>query len=274
MSQINFLWHNSMILPDDALVFKASDRIRLGDGVFDTMLCIDGVAQHCALHFQRLQKGADLMGIPLAMDVAEYESAISDLIAHNNADKGHYVLNTLISRGPGLRGLAIDENCSATQMIIRLTVLPATNIMPPVHGFIAQNVRRNEGSPLSRIKSFNYGDNILALREVTLRGGTEAVMLNNAGHITCTSAGNIFMVDGSGKIFTPPLSDGALDGIARHLFIRSHTVVERSFTADDLALAQSVFLTNSIRGAVFFDTLEGRKLSPSSLDIHTKFHIL
>jgi branched-subunit amino acid aminotransferase/4-amino-4-deoxychorismate lyase len=44
---------------------------------------------------------------------------------------------------------------------------------------IARTTRRNDHSPLSRMKSLNYGDNLLARREAIERGYGDALMLNS-----------------------------------------------------------------------------------------------
>ena len=64
-------------------------------------------------------------------------------------------------------------------------------------------VRRNEGSPLSRLKSLNYLDNILAAREAAAHGADEAVMLNNRPGCVRRRANLFAVVDD--VLVTPPL---------------------------------------------------------------------
>ncbi len=264
------LWHNGELKNDTDPLFPFADRIRLGDGVFDTMLAVEGKLIHPQLHFERLLHNASLLEIKVELSSSALEQIAQGLLTENNCVRSKYAVNTLIARGSGARGLMPPEN-PEPQIVMRAAPVPED--FPPVHAIIAETVRRNEGSPLSQIKSCNYGDNILALLEAREKGANEAIMLNNAGHVTCASASNIFMVRG-GKLFTPPLSDGVLDGITRRLLIERYNVSEKSLTAQDLKTAEGLVLTNSIRGAVPISTLEGQTLSPPGLEIDKDFHLL
>ena len=48
----------------DAAIFEFQDRLRLGDGVFDTMLIIDQTPQHQDAHINRLLNDAQILQIP------------------------------------------------------------------------------------------------------------------------------------------------------------------------------------------------------------------
>lgn len=238
------VWLNGELTAEKSACISPTDRgFTLGDGVFDTLLAIDGKPVEAAAHTQRLRSHAAAMRIPFTMDDHAFASAILSLLKQNDFLKGRYAIRTTLTRGPGVRGLAPPDNPSPT-LLIRAVPAPDPSIMPPVRIIVAQTVRRNENSPLSRIKSLNYGDNVLALMEAKAKGADDAILLNTAGRIACATASNIFIVK-DGKTFTPPLSDGVMDGIERR-GIRD--AIERSLSPDDLFAADSVFLTNSITG--------------------------
>lgn len=268
----NSMYWNGALIPENQAIYSAFDRIRLGDGVFDTVLCKDGKALHIALHWERLRDNCNILAIPFSMELDAFQNIAQGLLSANDALSGRYALNTVISRGEGQRGL-LPPDPPSTSFLMRLSALSFPVNKPSLHGHIVTSVRRNEGSPLSRIKSLNYGDNILALQEAQRHGANEAIMLNNAGYVTCASAGNIFAISG-GQIVTPPLSDGVLDGVARRIFMQRYAVIERRITPEELMGADHVFLTNSIRGAAAFDRLDGKDFSPLPLDIDPEFHIV
>lgn len=267
------MYWNGAFIPENQAIYSAFDRIRLGDGVFDTMLCKDGRALHIALHWERLRDNCNVLGIPFSMGLEAFQKTVHSLLSANDALSGRYALNTVISRGEGQRGLLPPDPPASPSFLMRLSNLASPANKTSLHGHIVTSVRRNEGSPLSRIKSLNYGDNILALREAQRHGANEAIMLNNAGYVTCASAGNIFAVS-CGQIVTPPLSDGVLDGVARRIFMQRYVVVERRITPEELMGADHVFLTNSIRGAAAFGRLDGKDFPPLPLDIDPEFHIV
>ena len=131
---------------------------------------------------------------------------------------------------------------------MRLSALPDTPA-PEIHAIIANNVCRNEYSPLSKIKSLNYGENILALNEATAKGANEAIMINTQGRVTCATIGNIFILKEK-MLYTPPLRDGAMNGIARAILLRDYPeiVKEQTLTQDDLLNAEALYISNSIKG--------------------------
>lgn len=59
---MNIIWLNGRFV-NESPVFLPSDRIRIGDGVFDTMLAVDGVPVHANEHFKRLLGHADVLRI-------------------------------------------------------------------------------------------------------------------------------------------------------------------------------------------------------------------
>lgn len=262
----SWLWHNRKIRKDDEEIFSFNDRIRLGDAIFDTMLVVNGSLIHPQLHIKRLHKNADIFGFEISdniLDIAEI------LLAKNNCINGKYSLNTLITRGAAQRGLAIPTHKNHS-LIIKLSKAPVT--FPPIHAYISKKIRRNEGSPLSQIKSCNYGDNILALKEVQNYGGNEAILLNNSGHVCCASSSNIFVIHQK-TITTPPLKDGVLNGVLRELICTKYNINVQSISTDDLINADAIFLTNSIRGIQFIETLNGQEFSGTDLQIDKNFYL-
>lgn len=247
------IWHNG-VFKDDGAVFSAADRIRLGDGVFDTMLAVDGQPVFADEHFERLARHADVLGMKIP---ALSSSLVQDLLQKNTLTHGRSAINTLVTRGPAARGLATPQS-PQTQIV--MTASPLPDSFPPVHAVIARTVRRNEGSPLSRIKSCNYGDNILALREAEAQGGNDAVMLNNAGNVCGMTAANIYIQHGD-RLLTPPLADGAMEGVIRGKLIAGGHAREARISLEMLMQAMHITISNSLRGVQAVARLDGKILA-------------
>jgi branched-chain amino acid aminotransferase len=131
-------------------------------------------------------------------------------------------------------------------------------VQAPLRLAIAQTVRRNEHSSLSRIKSLNYGDNLLARRETALRGMDDALMLNVRGDIACATIGNIFLrIDGCWR--TPPVAAGALPGLARRRLLSMLDAQEKPIACADLTRTDMGFRCNSL-GLSRIREIEGRRL--------------
>lgn len=268
------IYHNGNWV-EDGPILTLDDRGLRGDGVFDTLLitCEGGktTLHHADRHFQRLKHNAHIMEIAPHPDAPQLEKIANELSERNNLGDGRYALNTLITRGTGPRGL-MPPAPEDTHPTVTMRLAPVPGDTPPINAIIARRFRRNEGSPLSQVKSLNYGDNILALIEARHKNANEALIMNNAGNIICSTSGNLFAVL-NGILFTPPLSDGILDGITRQVLMEKYPVIESSLSMQDLDKAQGLFITNSIKGCRPIQTLNGRELPPPSIDIDQDFHI-
>ena len=199
----------------------------------------------------------------------ELEERMMALQMGKELQEGRYALNTIITRGEAKRGLMPLERCNPT---IEMRLSPVPDIFPEIHAIISKTVTRNEGSPLSQIKSCNYGDNIMALIEARSTESNEAILLNSKGNVACASAGNIFCCL-AGELVTPPLSDGVMDGVTRKLIIEKYNAVERSITKKELVNAAGIYISNSIRGVMHVSSLNGEQLPTPPIPIEKDFHI-
>lgn len=238
------------------------DRIGLGHGVFDTLLVRDNAMEHAPEHFARLTRHAEAFGIPLRTDchaIAQTEIAKQDLA-------GRWRLRTLVTGGEGPPGLIPPQEASP-QIFMTLAPAPDPEKLPPVRA-IFTGIRRNESSPLSRIKAAcNYGDAVLAAAEARRRGADDAIFLNGKGHVACATVANLFALLANGTLATPPLTDGAMDGITRARFLEQGKAIERSLDPEDLFSARGVFLTNSLTGARPVIGIEGQEISLMQLNL-------
>jgi branched-chain amino acid aminotransferase len=232
---------NGVLTDDGKPVIEARDRgFTLGDGVFETIAVRRGQAPRLAAHLARLRTGLEVIGLDLAhsdQTLVDWMNAVLSANATTDA-----ALRLTVSRGVGARGIARPPSPSPTVVI---TAAPLPPTPTPARVAIATVTRRNAASPLSRIKSLNYLDNILARNEAEAKGCDDALMLNTAGHVACATVANIFLlVDGG--LLTPPVSDGALPGIARADVIALARAEEKTVTREMLANAAEVFLSNAL----------------------------
>lgn len=253
------VWLNGRLVPEAEAVVSISDRgFTLADGVFETLRVIDGQPLWLGDHLARLRQGADVFGIPVPFEDSVFTAAIDALLT--SLGLAHASLRITLTRGPSkARGLWPPASPAAPTLLMTASALPVGAPRPPLRVIVAQSVRRNEHSPLSRIKSLNYGDNILARREAEARGADDCLLMNGAGRIVCASVGNIFLrVDGVWR--TPPIAEGLLAGTARRRLIGMLGTREEPVTAELLAQAEAGFVSNSLSLAAI-GSIEGRALA-------------
>jgi hypothetical protein len=103
---------------------------------------------------------------------------------------------------------------------------------------------------LRRIRAGNLQyEEIMAKVEAIQANALEAVMLNEQGYVAECTGDNLFLMK-NGKLLTPLISDGALDGITRSVIIEiaeklGVPVIEKSLTRYDIFTADECFLTGT-----------------------------
>jgi branched-chain amino acid aminotransferase len=255
------VWQDGRIVdPAEARISVADRGFLLGDGLFETMPVYRGQVFDLEAHLQRLVSGLSLLNLAAAVDLATLRAGIADYLVAETMESA--VLRLTITRGPGPRGLVPPGSPCPVILMTSSPIPPLPR--EPVLLHVAKVTRRNEFSPLSRIKALPYLDNVLALQEARAHGADEAILLNTRGSIACASSANVFALRG-GCLETPPISDGALPGTMRALVLRlakkaGLVAVENSLYASDLAGADEVFLTNSISRLTAACALDGKPL--------------
>ena len=232
----------------------------LGDGVFDTLVAFNGMPVEGERHLARLVDQAAQIGITIDGEEirADWQRAL--------AGKDFSILRTTITRGASERGLWPAMVSGPTRV---LSVAPWTpSLIQGSVALVTGAIRRNEQSPTSRLKSTSYLDNILGAREAKDRGVDDVLLLNTSGAVACTTIANVFAFIGS-RLVTPPPSDGVLAGTMRALAIERAVelglvVEERSLMPADLATADLLFVTNSVRFLRPVSSLDGKSW-PGSL---------
>ena len=240
-------WLNGEFREERRAIDIADRGFLLGDGVFETVLLLDGVPAFWDAHMARLDSALEALQFPVRASVFSPGDARA-LAARAGADAGQAALRVTVTRGA--RGLAPPAAPSPTLL---MTVSPVTPSPDGSAALMVGAARRSAVSLSSRYKTAGYLDNIMARGEAAAAKADDAVMLNEHGRVACASAANVFMLSDDGVLLTPAVSEGALPGIVRGLLLARAR--EGGFEAREAALApadlrgRGLVLTNSLMGA-------------------------
>jgi branched-chain amino acid aminotransferase len=260
---------DGVLCNESSAVISVTDHGFLyGDGVFEGLRFYGNRVLKLTAHLKRLEESAIAINLQLPMSSPELQTAVTDIVAASKHDDGY--LRLVITRGVGPLGID-PRQCKKGKVIIIADQL--TMMSPEVKergaNVIIASTRRLAGDQLdSRIKSLNYLNQIMARLEANSAGADEGIMLNQSGYIAEGTADNVFIVK-DGQLLTPPVTDGALEGITRGLVMElaaglSIIVRERSLTLFDLFTADECFLTGTGAELIAVRQVAGRmiKFSP------------
>jgi branched-chain amino acid aminotransferase len=260
MAEIVYL-NGNLVPRSKARVSPFDHGFLYGYGLFETMRAYDGCIFRLDRHLARLRRSAEILGLahnvissrsPEASEGAARQSLETACLQTLKANKLKDArLRLTITAGQG--DMTPDPGtCSGlTVLVVAKNLVP----LPPQKyelGFKAllSSLRRNSQSPLSRLKSTCYLDNILARMKAKAAGCDEAILLNEQGYLAEGSTTNIFLVS-KGALITPSLESGVLAGITREAVLEIARALnieteEREVELKDLIEADEAFLTNSV----------------------------
>jgi len=256
------VWFNGVLVEESEVKLAPNDRgFTLADGVFETFRSHGTELLWADAHLERLRAGAQVLGIPVPCSDETIVGGLIALLCAAALPNG--AVRLTLTRGPStIRGLWPSSNPARPTLLASVAPLAPSSA---VRLIVAQCTRRNERSPLSRIKSLNYGDNLLARREAAVRGVEDAVLLNGRDEVACCTAGNLFLRLGASWA-TPPITAGVLPGLARARVMAKLSACERSVQVADLKNADAAVVSNSL-GCRMISELCGRPLTDGSLPV-------
>ena len=248
---------NLLVYVDGEFVPKHEAKISVydhgllyGDGVFEGIRAYNGLVFKLKEHIDRLYRSAKtiMLQIPLAKE--EMTKAVLETLRRNNLSDAY--IRLVVTRGVGDLGLDPRKCPQSTIVIITEPLLKLHSAEAKERGIdtVVVWVRRDPVDATSHeIKSLNYLNSVLGKIEANIAGADEAICLNKEGYV-CEGVGeNIFLVK-EGKLLTPPISSGALDGVTRAFILEAakavgYTVQEKNITLNELFNADEVFFTGT-----------------------------
>ena len=236
---------------------EISDRgFQYGDGLFETIAVIDGQPVFFDRHIDRLEAGCRRLFIPFpGTELLTFEA--KKLCRHSNKA----VLKLILTRGSGGRGYRQPEVIQTTRV---LSLHPFPSFPGSSQGAFASiyeeqgivvrfcDTRLGLNPVLAGIKHLNRLEQILARAEWTDPDIQEGIMLDMNEHVIEGTMTNLFYVKND-TLYTSTITLTGVAGIMRGVIMvmasdHDLSVIEHTFTKDELLTADEVFVCNSIVG--------------------------
>lgn len=259
-------WQHGKIIDAEAATVSVLDHgVLYGDGVFEGIRFYRRAPFQLAAHLNRLFDSACAIGLAIPMSANELSAAIAELIEAFDDDNGY--LRLVVTRGKGPMGLD-PSRCETPQLYIvasHLQLISPERLRAGAKVIIASTRRLSADGLDPRIKSLNYLNHILARMEANHAGADEAILLNREGRVVEGSADNVFVVKNK-TLLTPPVTEGALDGITRGVVLelaRELDIATREtpLAPYDLHTADECFLTGTGAELIPVSAVDGRPIA-------------
>ena len=212
------------------------DGLYRGDGVFEVIRLYAGRPFALADHYERMQRSADAIELPL--DRPALEAEVEALLSAAGDDEAQ--LRLIVTRG-GRRIAATEplpehaEAVGVTSVVYQPTVI------------------------LNGVKSLSYGANMQATRIARDRGADEAVLVRPDGIVLEPPTSSIFWVS-EGELRTTALEAGVLASITRDRLLAALEVSVGEWPIGDLLGASEAFLASTVREVQAVRSVDGTEL--------------
>ena len=247
---VNF---NGLLVSSQEQSWSNNRSFLYGDGVFETLKIVNQKVLFLEDHYFRLMASMRIvrMEIPMNFTMEYLETQIlNTAIANKCSDSARVRITVYRNEG----GYYLPET-NQISFIIQAKSLPNSlysyeaipyEVDLYKDFYIAKQL-------LSTLKTTNKIIHVTGSIFAKENGFQNCLLLNDEKNVVEALQGNIFMLM-DGKLITPPVTDGCLNGILRKKIIslaksiENIEMVEASISPFDLQKAEELFITNVIKG--------------------------
>jgi len=244
-----------LIWADDRLVPRADATIPVDDsafadgrGCYTSVRIAAGRPRFEARHLRRLARGAKALALG-DFDPELARRALHALAAALPGREGAVRLQ--LSRDPrrGLRLVGIPRGLGADPPVWTAIRAPHVHEGPLVAG----------GHKLT-----NRLLHVLAADAAHAAGADEALLFDRDGYLVEASRSNVLLVDADERLVSPPLSRGAVAGVALEVVAERLPLMWRDVRPLQLVAARALFAVNAVRGVRPIARLDGEPVGDPS----------
>ncbi len=273
---------NGQIL-EDASISVFDHGFLFGDSIYEVICTHNGQPCFVKEHLHRLRQSAFAISLSIPLSDEQFWQEIQRTV-RESANPESYI-RIVVTRGVG--EIDIDPgSCTRPNVLIYVTPLkayPQEDYEKGIHIALV-SIKRNFKEALNPgIKTGNYLNNVLAKLEANQLGAKDALMLNSMGYLTECTTSNIFFIR-EGRIMTPSLECGILDGITRQVILRlarenGFLLEEGQWPPEEIQLAEEAFITGTLKQIMPVTLLDGRlikdgKPGPVTIKLMSLYHDL
>ncbi len=210
-----------------------------GYSVFEALRTYDRRPFHLDEHLRRLFRSAELIEFDIPYSYNQIAMAIRSTIELNVYK--HAALRILVTGGESEDGITPS---GLPELVVMITPLGERDMERFARGIRVITTRLQRDAP--EAKTTNYMAAVRALKEAARRDASDALFVNEQGHVLEATRSNFFIFRDD-TLVTP--RDGVLYGVTRNVVLElareRFSIEERPILLDELAQASEAFITSS-----------------------------
>ncbi|MCF6319564.1 MAG: aminodeoxychorismate lyase [Proteobacteria bacterium] len=228
------------ITPENCLINRA---INYGDGLFETMLIVDGQIPLWDLHFQRLDESLGRLN----MQSPDQSCLHGKILALVN-DGCRYIAKLVVFRDDFKRGYASQSSNVQFYITINPYNKSSANDSSINDSLAVSSVRLSQQKQLAGLKHLNRLEQVLAANELDGRELSDAIMLDGKQRVIETISKNIVMIKNN-RLYTPKLNKCGVYGVAlRWLEAQGFELKWKKIEFSTLQKYDGMMVCNSVQG--------------------------
>jgi branched-chain amino acid aminotransferase len=248
-----FINFNGQIIPADQQVLSVNNRgFRYGDGLFESMRCMNGAVKFPELHIDRIQKGMKVLKLENSSHIDSWflREKVEELNRRNKTGPDARVKLTIFRDADGLYTPTSNKSAyileSQTLSDSQYT-LNSKGLIIDVYDQLTKPI-----NVLANLKTCNSLVYVLAGVYKNQHALDEVLILNQNGFLCESISSNVFVVYDR-KLYTPALNEGCIGGVMRQVVMRlakenGIELIEAQINPEILHDADEVFITNASKG--------------------------
>ncbi|MDE2343391.1 MAG: D-amino-acid transaminase, partial [Betaproteobacteria bacterium] len=220
---------------------------QFGDGIYEVFYAYRGRLIDEVLHFVRLERSRQEIGLAAPMGEAPLRVVIRELMRRNRVETGLIYLQ--LTRGVARRDHAFPV--PPPRPALTLTVRPKPEPPEELSGWGAAAITlADERWGRCDIKSTNLLPNVLAREAAKQAGALEAILFDSAGMVTEGASSSVWVVGADNVLRTRGLDHHVLPGCTRAAVLEDVAAEGLEFREEGVSLealrgAREVFITSA-----------------------------
>ena len=262
---MNFVVFNNQLFDSTKINLTNKNRGFLyGDGFFESIKIFNQSPFNFNNHYNRIELSAVFLGLEFSLSKQELLIKLTELIHSNKLVNGSIRI-TIFRDSDG----KYYPNSNESSYII--TSLNDQNSSFQKNSSLSLGIYNDNlksKSKLSNIKSLNSLLYVLASKYAKINGFDDVLLLNSCNNIVESTNSNLFL-KANDVVYTPPLSEGCVDGSMRKILIpiieKEYKLTYKSLQIKDLLESDEVILSNAISGVKKVTLFKEREYNDESL---------